>query len=333
MFGTRCSTQESLVFETGKSLCELRKEFQSIKLDLAAEPGNCRDVLDYFKFYDMDIRCRAHYFGTVGSGSNVIATHVFMPASSDKTVFLIHGYVLSSFIFNHFIPMLLERNLTVVAFDLPGHGFSSGTPGDIGDFSEYARAISDLLEYVRPFLPKPYAVVGHSAGCAAIFEYINSNRSAFEKHVLVAPLVRSDMYDLSRFGYTVLGWAVNEVPTLVRDCSSDKEYLDFVRDSDPLHPKKVPIRWAKALYEWNERLVSNFKTVENSMLIVQGDKDIVLEYRYNIEFLTKRAPAATVLWLNGAKHDIFQEIEPIRNKLFNAILSYLDAREEKTGRE
>jgi alpha-beta hydrolase superfamily lysophospholipase len=327
MFGFGCKTTNQIVFDNGMSLVDLKAEVQSLTLDLGQKPAYSPVILDYFKYYGLDYEGIDHFFGTVVSGKYKIATHVFRKNNTDKTVFLIHGFILSSFLYNYFIPRLIEEGYTAVVFDLPGHGLSDGHPAGIDDFDEYGKVIDDLLGYTRDSLPPPYAVIGHSMGGAAIIDYLHARQSVFKKHVLVAPLVRSDLYDLSKFGVTVLGWALTEVPSIVRDTSSNRQYIDFITHSDPLRPTMVPISWANALFAWNERLVAANITIDADTLLIQGDKDVVVEYGYNIEFLRKRIPGIDVRFIPGAKHDIFQETEDIRNRLFDMIISYLEGKQ------
>ncbi len=322
-----CKSNDLKVFDSGKNLEEFRREASGINLDLEGAYAYPGPILAYFRHYGLDYPGVEHRFGFIHSGQYDIAAHVFENPSADKTVFLVHGYVLSAFIFNRFIPLLLQEGYAVVAFDLPGHGLSGGAAADIADFDEYGNIISDLAAFAGDALPPPYAIVGHSAGAAGIIDYLYTHESRFTKHVLVAPLVRSDLYDISKFGVTLLGWALKDVPSLVRDSSSDKAYIDFVTNNDPLRPKKVPVSWAKALYAWNERLANIERTIKADAFIIQGDRDVVVEYAYNIEFLRRLVPGIGVRFITGGKHDLFQEAEPIRNEVFEAILSYLGNRD------
>ncbi len=75
---------------------------------------------------------------------------------------LLHGTGAATHSWRALAPLLAER-FTVVAIDLPGHGFTSGRP--IGGLSMAAmsRAIRDLL---RVLAISPRILVGHSAGTA-----------------------------------------------------------------------------------------------------------------------------------------------------------------------
>ncbi len=311
------------IFESGMKLERLKKEVLELPLDLGSVPDYSTGIKEYFRHYGLDIETGMHHFGTVRSGTNLIATHVFRPAVSERTVFLLHGYVIHSFIFNRFIRLLLERNFTVLALDLPGHGLSSGRPGDIRDFEDYGRVIHDVVLGTRSMLPPPYGIVGHSVGGAGIFEYINTFKSEFKKHVLVSPLIRSECFGLSKIGFRLLGKALAELPLMVTKTSSDREYMDFIKRFEPLRPKKMPMRWLEALFRWNARICADPRLIHDDVLVLQGDDDIVVDFDYNIKFLRKRIPGLIVKMFEGAKHDMFQESEVIRNALYRTGIEYL----------
>jgi pimeloyl-ACP methyl ester carboxylesterase len=75
-------------------------------------------------------------------------------------VLLLHGWGGSSFQMHAFIPALLARGLSVVAFDAPGHGQSSGHWLAI---PRYARAILRAQQQLGPF----HGLIAHSMGGAA----------------------------------------------------------------------------------------------------------------------------------------------------------------------
>lgn len=78
------------------------------------------------------------------------------------TLLLIHGTAASTHSFRDLIP-LLAANFTVVAFDLPGHGFSSRLPDADMSLPAIVRGIEGLLETLDL---APRYVAGHSAGAA-----------------------------------------------------------------------------------------------------------------------------------------------------------------------
>lgn len=75
-------------------------------------------------------------------------------------VLLVHGWGGDSLQLHAFVPALLARGLSVVAFDAPGHGQSTGSWLSI---PRYARAILRAQQQLGPF----HGLIAHSMGGAA----------------------------------------------------------------------------------------------------------------------------------------------------------------------
>ena len=75
---------------------------------------------------------------------------------------LLHGTGAATHSWRALMP-LLATHFTVIAPDLPGHGFTSGRPSGGLSMRALARAIADLL---RALDIAPRVIVGHSAGAA-----------------------------------------------------------------------------------------------------------------------------------------------------------------------
>lgn len=75
---------------------------------------------------------------------------------------LLHGTGAATHSWRELAP-LLSGHFTVIAPDLPGHGFTRGTPPGGLTMSSVARSISELLRSIEC---SPNIIVGHSAGAA-----------------------------------------------------------------------------------------------------------------------------------------------------------------------
>jgi magnesium chelatase accessory protein len=75
---------------------------------------------------------------------------------------LLHGTGSATHSWRALAPLLAEQ-FTVVALDLPGHGFTSGRPAGGLAMPAMARAVGDLLNALEI---APVLIVGHSAGAA-----------------------------------------------------------------------------------------------------------------------------------------------------------------------
>ncbi len=92
--------------------------------------------------------------------------HVQRAGRGDALV-LIHGTAASTHSFRDLLPALAER-FTVIAVDIPGHGFTSRLPDKSMSLTSIARALAGLFETLGV---QPRYLVGHSAGAAIVLRH------------------------------------------------------------------------------------------------------------------------------------------------------------------
>lgn len=93
-----------------------------------------------------------------------LAWHV-QSTGKGPTLLLLHGTGASTHSWRHQLPVLAEH-FTVIAPDLPGHGFSGRASRATLTLPGMARAVAGLLDVLDA---GPVAIVGHSAGAAIAF--------------------------------------------------------------------------------------------------------------------------------------------------------------------
>ncbi|MBF9152878.1 alpha/beta fold hydrolase BchO [Novosphingobium jiangmenense] len=90
-------------------------------------------------------------------------------AGSGPALLLLHGTGAATHSWRDVLP-LLARDFTVIAPDLPGHGFTKGRPRQGLTLPGMASAVIALLETLEQ---KPVLIVGHSAGAAIAIETVH----------------------------------------------------------------------------------------------------------------------------------------------------------------
>lgn len=120
----------------------------------------------------------------VRSGAHRLATWLW---GEGPMVLLVHGWEGSAAQLQPFVAPLVAEGLTVVAFDQPAHGASSGRRVNV---REMARAVRDVAEEITPFMGAQKAalhgVVAHSLGGAATALAIHEGL-AVDRVALLAP--------------------------------------------------------------------------------------------------------------------------------------------------
>jgi alpha-beta hydrolase superfamily lysophospholipase len=206
----------------------------------------------------------------------------------------------------------------VLAFDLPGHGLSSGARASIGDFAEYQDVLRAVLaEAAALALPQPWHLCGQSTGGAILIDYLLSGAPGPEigETILLAPLVRPRAWGWSQFSYRIMQRFVSEIPRRFSHNSSDAAFIDFVHHQDPLQPRNLPTAWVGALSRWVPRIEAAPRSAR-SPLIIQGEADMTVAWRHNLEVLQDKFAAPQILRLAEARHHLANEAPALRERYF-----------------
>ena len=306
--------------ETSVRLAKLRDSLSPLNFERPVSPSS--EVLTYFDYYGLHSTPHPHYFGTFNSGDYVLVAHFYRPKLARGTIVLMHGFLDHVGTLSSTIQHLLQQGFAVATYDQPGHGLSSGPRASIGDFADYAGIFDDFLHIVDTHMPPPYHALGHSTGGAIVADHLLTHEDGeLEQVILVAPLVRSAFWHLSTFFTPVADIFTDEVPRVFQDNSSDKQFLEFVRQ-DPLQPRRTSLSWFNALVDWNER-IQNYSPNPRPLIIIQGNEDSIVDWEYNLEFLVTKFPNAKVVIIDDGEHQLLNEGPDLRAKVFEIIDSTL----------
>ncbi len=277
------------------------------------------DFRNYLDYYGMNFQGILHDSGWFDSGQMKIFAHVLKPERAKGTIILLHGYLEHSGNLGYIAEYLLGEKFNIAMFDLPGHGLSEGERCSIDDFSKYLRVFMRFVSIITNRYTGPYYFIGHSTGCAVLIEYLHQNPDLFDKIIMISPLIRSDKWELSKFAYSVLSPVIGGIPIFfASDISSDTNYIDFVQEHDPLQGKFIRVKWVKALFNWNDN-VEAYPQFDETITVIQGAKDNVVDWRYNISFLQKKFMQANIIFITNGKHQLLNETSTIRGEVYKKI--------------
>lgn len=314
-----------------KSYAQEPLNIESIKnvmqpLDLSSiQTTHSNNIEEYFAYYDIAYKEQEHSFGWFVSGKYKISSHVIMPENPKGTIIIIHGYFDHTGQIKPIIDLCLKLNYGVATIDLPGHGLSSGEPGAINNFNEYASVISSFLGKYQEVIPKPIQLIGHSTGCSAIYEYLNhSPENTIKNVILLAPLVRSNHWLPSKLAFFALKPFFTKIPRRFTKSSSNEYFLQFLKN-DPLEGRYISTKWFNALYNWNEK-IQYYKQITTPVLIAQGDLDSTVDWQYNLEFLKNKMADNTIQIIKNGRHHLPNEGKELQSQTFKYIEQFLSAK-------
>lgn len=281
----------------------------------------------YQAFYGLDfsdeLKGLRQSTGWFECGEYRIVLQCFMPKDAKATVFLFHGYFDHVGLYRHLIRFLVENGYAVVAYDMPGHGLSSGRPTSITSFSEYQEVIHTCLELCRGNLPEPFHCVGQSTGGAVLIDHLSGqNLDSFDKVVLLAPLVRPKDWTLVKGIHSVVEPFLNVWYRSFADNSNDAEFVRFLKEDDPLQAKWMAVDWIGALKKWVLG-IEGLQPLKKKVLIVQGNDDQTVDWQHNIEVIKSLFTEVKIVYIDKGRHQLVNESAAMREHIFKAVLAEL----------
>lgn len=282
------------------------------------------DLQEFCRFYGLDFTAEIpelnYRAGLVPSGEFQLMTHFWQQPGATHNLLLVHGYFDHSGIYDKLVYWGLAQHCNVLIFDLPGHGLSSGERAVIDDFADYGAAVADVLAGVE--LPGlPLCAVGQSTGCAALVEFARHHPWPFARTALLAPLVHPAGWFGVRIAHALLHRFTESAARKFNRNSSDLQFLDFIR-RDPLQCHRVSLRWIGALKQWLAGLEIRDLGV-GPVLVIQGEKDTTVEWRYNMKAIAQLFPGSEFIYLPQAGHQLANEAATIREHYSRELESFL----------
>ncbi|WP_117168697.1 alpha/beta hydrolase [Paraliobacillus sediminis] len=278
---------------------------------------------DYYGFNQSNV---TFHFGKVAIDQIKVHVQIFKPEHSKGNVFLLHGYLSHIGYLKHIIQYLNKQQYTVISYDLQGHGLSTGKNASVHSFDDYGRTMEKLLTIIRKEIIGPIYLIGHSTGGAIIVDYILRHPDHhIDKAIMVAPLIRSNHWNLSKFGlYTMkLFPFIKHIKRNFRQNSADEKYLKAIK-LDPLQSTNVPLEWVNALMNWNKK-IQQYHSSKKFIYLIQGNRDKTVDWKYNVQFLQRKFHNIQIAQIDQGRHELFNEAEPIRRIVFEHILTYLES--------
>lgn len=277
-------------------------------------------ALAYQRFYGLDLPVQ-RLLGSFEAGGFELVGQAWLPPQPVATLFVLHGYYDHMGLYRHVIEWALSKGFAVVSCDLPGHGLSSGERASISDFGLYQQTLVALFGQARDLeLPRPWHLCGQSTGGAIAVDHVlhaGEHSPVDGELILLAPLVRPRAWHWSKLSYRLLRHFVNGIQRQFSENSNDPAFLPFLQ-ADPLQPRRLPTAWVGALMSWVKRIEAAPPSTRRP-LIVQGEADGTVDWRYNLKVLKAKFADPQILLLPEARHHLANELPATRQRYLDFI--------------
>ncbi len=244
-------------------------------------------------------------------------------------IVLVHGLAEHSGRYVPIVQHLARHGYAVDAFDLRGHGKSSGVPLYIRSFDEYLNDLGVFLDRVRARLPgRPLFLLGHSMGGVIAVLYAIDREPRIRGVVLSAPAVQ-----LSNEGSPLLQKAAAAIARFLPKLNTVKIDRNFISrdpavvaayDNDPMiYRKGILLKTGSELVRAGRSIREQPISFSLPVLILQGTGDRITEPEGARRLYDSVASADRTLKLyEGLYHEIMNE--PEKDQVLQDIVEWLD---------
>jgi lysophospholipase len=247
---------------------------------------------------------------------------------------------------------LRRRGFAVAVLDWRGQGGSSRLTrnplrGHIDDFAQYEEDLSHFMKaVVLPDCPAPYYALGHSMSAMVLFSAAVKRGCWFTRMILSAPMIKIAGLPLSEGicrnltdGLTMFGFGKRVVPgdkekfrqiqpfegnTLTSDRERFLRNLSVLQAAPELAIEAPTVGWLKAALEAIHRVNSEkfAPRIRVPVLMLAASDDQIVDSKAT-EGLAIRLRAGSQIVLRGARHEILQERDPIREQFWAAFDAFV----------
>ena len=224
---------------------------------------------------------------------------------------LVHGVAEHSGRYERTGRILAGAGIAVTAFDLRGHGGSSGRRGDVERWTDLTGDVGRLLAEVRSAAEgRPVILMGHSMGGLVCLDAVLSGIAAPDRLVLSSPAIADA---LPRWQHLVAPIGARIVPTLQvpnawgPDALSRDPEVGRAAAADPLNLRSSSARLGAHAFAAQTRVQAGLGALCVPTLVTHGDADPIIPPAATLSLGT--LPGVTRRLYPGLRHETLNEPE------------------------
>ncbi|NPV85000.1 MAG: alpha/beta hydrolase [Anaerolineae bacterium] len=262
-----------------------------------------------------------HTTGTIQStdGMKLFTQRWDSETDARAVIILVHGLGEHSSRYQHVAQYFTQHGMTMLAFDLRGHGNTPGARGHAVSFMQILDDIQCMIDLAkRDFAAKPVFLYGHSMGGNLVLYYYQKRRPtnlagiiASSPGLAPAQLVPDWKMTLAKVLYNLLpAFSMNNGLDL-SGLSKDDQILKAVRE-DRLYHTQVSARLGLDIIRSGQELLAKPMHFDIPLLLQQGSADRVINPQATIQFAKNAAGMVTFKLWEDMYHELHNEPEKIQ---------------------
>jgi lysophospholipase len=274
------------------------------------------------------------------------------------TVLVVNGRAEFIERYSEVIMELRRRGFHVATFDWRGQGGSdrllrNPRKGHVRRFADYRLDLEAVFSQVMPKLPKPWFALAHSMGASLCLEAARRNELPVSRLVALAPMLELSIIrnvaaaraaalalDALFLG-SIFVPAGGETSIATRPFAGNRLTSDperYARNAElasrrpDLAIGDPTIRWVREAFRFMERMADPMTSLDIRLptLVIAAGADPVVSTPA-IERFAARLKTGLALVLPGARHEILQETDAIREKFWAAFDAFVPGEEGRAA--
>lgn len=283
---------------------------------------------------------------------SVIAYRNYMNENSDGCIVISHGFSEFGEKYNEMVYYFLKGGYSVFLMEHRGHGNSArfiDNPSKVHvkSYIEYAKDMRFFMQKI--VLPqtqgKPHYLFGHSMGGCIAAMYLEKYPGMFDKAIFSSPMLQVNFgkcpspvarplvryYSVTGRGgeYVFGGHDFDGVYSFTDSSSKSEARYEYTfkkrMDNIEYQTYGATFLWVKAGTEAAQKVRKrkNVRRIKIPVLIFQAGADTLVKPRGQEKFASY-CKNAELVHVAKAKHEIFNELTPVRNSYYEKIFSFLE---------
>jgi len=243
------------------------------------------------------------------------------------TVLLVHGLAEHSGRYPHVAAALCALGLRVRAYDHRGHGASGGPRMVVPDADRYLDDLSEIYDAaVRQWHELPI-VLGHSMGGLVAARFATARVRPIRALILSSPALAlrlsGSMLTLHRVLLALAPRMRVPNPIEARLLSHDAEVARAYR-TDPLVQGTISASVLESFMRGMAQAQADAPRLEAPMLMLVAGADRIVDPQGSRTFFDNAPEDLRELrWFDNGYHEIFNEAEPLRGEVLDALAEWL----------
>jgi len=224
---------------------------------------------------------------------------------------------------------LNKEGIGFTGIDLPGHGRSGGSRGNIKSFDVTDEMIDILYESTHKTFPGvPVFIYGQSLGGGIVLDYLLRRKPEISGAIVTSPWLKLS-FEPGKVKIAVASLMKYILPNLIQPSGLKPEHLSHDKKvvdkytSDPLVHDKITVSLFHSAMNAGRHSIEHAAELRVPLLLMHGGDDLICSPEGSREFASRTSMAELKIW-EGGYHEIHNE--PFRNDVFAFIINWINKR-------